>query len=61
MLAKGLILLFTILMHIYYLIDCSAITNRFVMGKWIAKYDPTVEESYQTTIGLFSIEKFKYF
>lgn len=48
-------------MHIYYLIDCSAITNRFVMGKWIAKYDPTVEESYQTTIGLFSIEKFKYF
>jgi small GTP-binding protein len=28
----------------------SAITNRFVMGRWIEKYDPTVEESYQTTI-----------
>lgn len=28
----------------------SAITNRFVVGRWIEKYDPTVEESYQTTI-----------
>lgn len=28
----------------------SAITNRFVGGRWIEKYDPTVEESYQTTV-----------
>jgi len=28
----------------------SAITNRFVIGKWVEKYDPTVEESYQTTV-----------
>lgn len=28
----------------------SAITNRFVIGRWIERYDPTVEESYQTTI-----------
>jgi Ras-related protein Rap-1B len=28
----------------------SAITNRFVVGRWIEKYDPTVEESYQATI-----------
>ena len=25
----------------------SAITNRYVRGRWIAKYDPTIEESYQ--------------
>jgi len=30
----------------------SAITNRFVAGRWIDKYDPTVEESYQTTIDI---------
>lgn len=30
----------------------SAITNRFVMGRWIEKYDPTVEESYLTTIDI---------
>lgn len=30
----------------------SAITNRFVVGRWIEKYDPTVEESYLTTIDL---------
>eukprot|EP01039_Chlorochromonas_danica_P013268 gene13268-15325_t len=30
----------------------SAITNRFVIGRWVEKYDPTVEESYQTTIDI---------
>lgn len=30
----------------------SAITNRFVVGRWIEKYDPTVEESYQTTVDI---------
>lgn len=30
----------------------SAITNRFVMGRWIEKYDPTIEESYQTTVDI---------
>mmetsp|Transcript_27974 Transcript_27974/g.38531 ORF Transcript_27974/g.38531 Transcript_27974/m.38531 type:complete len:239 (-) Transcript_27974:1339-2055(-) len=30
----------------------SAITNRFVIGRWIEKYDPTIEESYQTTIDI---------
>jgi small GTP-binding protein len=30
----------------------SAITNRFVVGRWINKYDPTVEESYQTTVDI---------
>lgn len=30
----------------------SAITNRFVVRRWIEKYDPTVEESYQTTIDI---------
>ena len=30
----------------------SAITNRFVIGRWIEKYDPTIEESYQTTVDI---------
>lgn len=30
----------------------SAITNRFVIGRWIERYDPTVEESYQTTVDI---------
>mmetsp|Transcript_3019 Transcript_3019/g.3241 ORF Transcript_3019/g.3241 Transcript_3019/m.3241 type:complete len:227 (+) Transcript_3019:72-752(+) len=30
----------------------SAITNRFVIGRWVEKYDPTVEESYQTTMDI---------
>ena len=30
----------------------SAITNRFVFGRWIEKYDPTIEESYQTTVDI---------
>eukprot|EP00349_Pseudokeronopsis_sp_Brazil_P000301 CAMPEP_0202961320 /NCGR_PEP_ID=MMETSP1396-20130829/5378_1 /ASSEMBLY_ACC=CAM_ASM_000872 /TAXON_ID= /ORGANISM="Pseudokeronopsis sp., Strain Brazil" /LENGTH=223 /DNA_ID=CAMNT_0049681053 /DNA_START=22 /DNA_END=693 /DNA_ORIENTATION=+ len=30
----------------------SAITNRFVIGRWVEKYDPTVEESYQSTIDI---------
>mmetsp|Transcript_3518 Transcript_3518/g.5481 ORF Transcript_3518/g.5481 Transcript_3518/m.5481 type:complete len:218 (+) Transcript_3518:91-744(+) len=30
----------------------SAITNRFVVGRWIEKYDPTVEESYLTTVDI---------
>ena len=28
----------------------SAITNRFVRGRWIAKYDPTIEETYQKPV-----------
>jgi GTPase KRas protein len=28
----------------------SAITNRLVFGRWIEKYDPTVEESFSTAI-----------
>ena len=28
----------------------SAITNRFVRGRWIATYDPTIEESYQKAV-----------
>jgi len=30
----------------------SAITNRFVIGRWVEKYDPTIEESYQTTVDI---------
>jgi small GTP-binding protein len=30
----------------------SAITNRFVVGRWIEKYDPTIEESYQATVDI---------
>jgi len=30
----------------------SAITNRFVLGRWIEKYDPTIEESYQATVDI---------
>ena len=30
----------------------SAITNRFVINRWIEKYDPTIEESYQTTVDI---------
>ena len=25
---------------------------RFVIGRWIEKYDPTIEESYQTTVDI---------
>ena len=32
--------------HYYY------IYQRLVMGRWIEKYDPTIEESYQTTIDI---------
>lgn len=30
----------------------SAITNRFIVGRWIEKYDPTIEESYETTVDI---------
>ena len=30
----------------------SAITNRYVVGRWVEKYDPTVEESYQTIVDI---------
>eukprot|EP00601_Ochromonadales_sp_CCMP2298_P011777 CAMPEP_0173258366 /NCGR_PEP_ID=MMETSP1142-20121109/24338_1 /TAXON_ID=483371 /ORGANISM="non described non described, Strain CCMP2298" /LENGTH=221 /DNA_ID=CAMNT_0014192703 /DNA_START=80 /DNA_END=745 /DNA_ORIENTATION=+ len=30
----------------------SAITNRFVIGRWVEKYDPTIEESYQATVDI---------
>ena len=30
----------------------SAITNRFVINRWIEKYDPTIEESYMTNVDI---------
>ena len=30
----------------------SCVTNRFVINRWIEKYDPTIEESYMTNVDI---------
>ena len=30
----------------------SAISNRFVINRWVEKYDPTIEESFMTTVDI---------